>query len=147
MPVDSALQQRAIEGFRRHAGRDPQWLAYAPGRVNLLGDHADYNLGWVLTCAIPYGSIVAMAPRTDGRVRAVALDLDSSVDEFAIAELKPLAAGAWANHIRGIFGALQHEVFGTRSPGGFDLVIAGNVPQNAGLSSSASLGVAVAVGV
>ena len=147
MPVDSALQQRVIEGFHRHNGREPQWLAYAPGRVNLLGDHADYNQGWALPCAIPYGSIVAMAPRTDGRVRAVALDLDDSVDEFAMVSLQPLAEGSWANHVRGVFAALQQSDFGARLSGGFDLVLAGNVPQGAGLSSSTSLSVAVAVGL
>jgi len=121
MTVDSILQQRAIEGFRRHFGRDSQWLAYAPGRVNLLGDHADYNQGWVLPCAIPYGSIVAMAPRADGRVRAVALDLDNSIDEFAMASVQPLPAGSWANHIRGVFAALQQSDLGALLSGGFDL--------------------------
>ncbi|MBU3672692.1 MAG: galactokinase [Sinobacteraceae bacterium] len=147
MPVDSALQQRAIDGFRQHAGRDPQWLTYAPGRVNLLGDHADYNQGWALPCAIPFGSIVAMAPRVDGRVRVVALDLANSVDEFAMASLQPLPAGSWANHVRGVFAALQQGDSAARLSGGFDLVLAGNVPQGAGLSSSTSLSVAVAIGL
>lgn len=134
------LAARAAAGFGRHFGFAPHRIAFAPGRVNLIGEHTDYNDGFVLPLALSYGTAVAFSPRTDGRVVAVALDCDDERDTFAIDDdLAPVAAGHWSNHVRGVAAALRAQ---GKVVSGADLAIAGNVPQGAGLSSSASLGVA-----
>ena len=116
-------------------------FAYAPGRVNLIGEHTDYNDGFVLPCAINAGTLIAGSPRADGRVTSIALDLDQSETFFSLdQEIERDGQHEWANYIRGVFFILKrqgHELLG------MDLVIAGDVPQGAGLSSSASLQVAL----
>ncbi|PRD17511.1 galactokinase [Pantoea coffeiphila] len=113
----------------------------APGRVNLIGEHTDYNDGFVLPCAIDYQTVISCAKRDDRQIRVVAGDYDSQQDIFSLDQ--PIVSHPdymWANYVRGVVKHLQQ-----RQPnfGGADLVISGNVPQGAGLSSSASLEVAV----
>lgn len=139
MSVDPALIERARDGFRRAFGGDPDLLVHAPGRVNLIGEHTDYNDGFVLPCAIDRGTLVAASLRSDGRIVAVALDEDGARDEFAVGAGVSRADAHWANYPRGVAAALAG-----RGAAGVDLAIAGNVPRGAGLSSSASLSVAVA---
>jgi galactokinase len=144
MSVDPSLIERVRAGFIAAHGRAPSLVVHAPGRVNLIGEHTDYNDGFVMPCAIPRGTVVALAPRDDGEVHAAALDLDGARDVFALGpDIARAAAGEWANHVRGIAAALPAFGYGTR---GMDVAMAGNVPQGAGLSSSASLGVALALG-
>jgi galactokinase len=132
-------EQRAHEGFIDQIGRAPAVLAQAPGRVNLMGEHTDYNDGFVLPCAIDFRTAVAARPRGDGRVRVLALDCGGARDEFGIGEpFKP--QDGWAAYPRAMVAAWRAA--GHRL-GGADLVIAGDVPQGAGLSSSASLLVAI----
>ena len=145
MNIDPALIDRVRKGFVERYGRSPDLIAHAPGRVNLIGEHTDYNDGFVLPCAIPYGTMVALARRADSIVDAVALDLDRATDSFDLtAAPDRLADGHWANHLRGVAMALPH--FGMTATGA-DIAIAGNVPKGAGLSSSASLGVALGLGL
>lgn len=145
MSIDLALIQRVRDGFSKQYGRDPDLLVHAPGRVNLIGEHTDYNDGFVLPCAIPFGTVVALGARGDDRIAAVALDLDEATDSFDLASAPArLAEGHWANHLRGVATALPH--FGLSATGA-DIAIAGNVPKGAGLSSSASLGVALGLGL
>lgn len=145
MSIDPILVERVRQGFGAQFGREPDIIVHAPGRVNLIGEHTDYNDGFVLPCAIPFGTTVALARRADSKVEAVALDLDAAADRFDLA-IAPgrLAEGHWANHLRGVTTALPHFGFTTT---GADIAIAGNVPQGAGLSSSASLGVALGLGL
>lgn len=145
MTVDSALADRAAAGFFASYGREPDLISYAPGRVNLMGEHTDYNDGFVLPCAVPYGTAIAYGRNAAAQINAVALDLADAEDHFAIdTNIAPLDASHWGNHVRGIVGGLQN--FGLLCVGA-DLAIAGNVPQGAGLSSSASLGVSLALGL
>jgi galactokinase len=140
-----ALEARVVAGFRERFGREPEVLAFAPGRVNLIGEHTDYNEGFVLPCALEQGTLVAVAIRHDRRVRVSALDLAGSsidaIDEISAldAPILPLAPGHWANHPRGLLAAWQAE--GHAIPG-MDIAVGGDLPRGAGLSSSASLGVA-----
>ncbi len=128
-------EARVRDAFALAFGEAPALVIHAPGRVNLIGEHTDYNDGLVLPCAIDFGTVVGARRREDGRVRVVAADFDDGIDEFAAAA--PIAhAQGWAEYVR---GAVQ--VLG--SSGGADLAIAGDVPQGAGLSSSASLLVAL----
>ena len=113
----------------------------APGRVNLIGEHTDYNDGFVLPCAIDYQTVIACARRDDRQIRVVAADYENAQDTFSLdEEIVSLQEPMWANYVRGVVKHLQqrHADFG-----GIDMVISGNVPQGAGLSSSASLEVAV----
>jgi len=124
--------------FRARFGRPPSGLAEAPGRVNLIGEHTDYNQGFVLPVAIDRTIAVAFAPREDGRVCAYSLDFDQE-DEFALADIGRREDDSWANYLRGVALVLQQA--GHRLTG-LDLVIQGDVPIGAGLSSSAALEVA-----
>ncbi len=113
----------------------------APGRVNLIGEHTDYNDGFVLPCAIDYQTVISCAARDDRTVRVIAADYDNQIDEFSLdAPILSHDSQQWSNYVRGVVKHLQQR---DRSFGGADLVVSGNVPQGAGLSSSASLEVAV----
>jgi galactokinase len=128
-----------VEAFGREFGRAPQGLAEAPGRVNLIGEHVDYNDGLVLPCAIDRSVIVAWARRDDAEVRAFSLDFGEHT-RFALEDVTHASAGSWANYVRGVAAVLG----GAAPLRGADLALAGDVPRGAGLSSSAAAEVAVA---
>lgn len=137
MSLKSITQQVFTDTF----GYAPSHSIQAPGRVNLIGEHTDYNDGFVLPCAIDYQTVIACARRDDRQVRVVAVDYDNQQDSFSLdAPIEPLSEPMWANYVRGVVKHLQQR---DASFGGVDMVISGNVPQGAGLSSSASLEVAV----
>ena len=130
----------ARNAFLQACDTAPTLAVQAPGRVNLIGEHTDYNDGFVLPCAIDYGTVVCGAPRDDRRVRVVAADYGGETDEFSLDEtITPNSACLWANYVRGVVKYLQEAGHALR---GANLAISGNVPQGAGLSSSASLEVA-----
>ncbi|MFC3025411.1 galactokinase [Vibrio zhugei] len=127
--------------FQRVFYYQPQSLIHAPGRVNLIGEHTDYNDGFVLPCAIDYHTVVAASPRPDRIVRVVACDYDDEQDEFDLdAPITFIENKLWANYIRGVVQCLITRGYALS---GADLVISGNVPQGAGLSSSAALEVVI----
>ncbi len=131
------LKDKTTQLFQQHFQADPQRFFRAPGRVNLIGEHTDYNDGFVLPCAINYETVIAAAPREDERVRLIAADFGGQATEFSLtAPIEPDEAAPWSNYGRGVAWALQQRGYTLR---GADMVIAGNVPQGAGLSSSASL--------
>ncbi|MDX7986628.1 galactokinase [Xenorhabdus sp. 12] len=136
------LIQKVTESFNAEFLYSPTHLFQAPGRVNLIGEHTDYNEGFVLPCAINYHTVVAAAKRDDTKIRVIAVDYHHERDEFDLAE--PILfqqKKMWANYIRGVvkFLAERGYVFG-----GADIAVSGNIPQGAGLSSSASLEVVIA---
>lgn len=140
----SPLLQPLLRGFRQHFGHGPTTLARAPGRVNLIGEHTDYNDGFVLPCAIDFHTLVAARPRTDGRVRVLALDMDDATDQFrADATIVHTPRAPWADYVRGVVRELQLSGQAPGGPVGADIAITGNVPRGAGLSSSAALEVAL----
>ena len=133
--------QDTAAALQQHFGVRARHVVRAPGRVNLIGEHTDYNDGFVLPCAIDFATEVAIAPRSDGIIRVVALDYQNAIDEFPAGQRPAQGSQHWANYIRGVvdvfiqrFGVLPH---------GFDMAVSGNVPQGAGLSSSAALEVGV----
>lgn len=126
--------------FAERFGEPPELVAQAPGRVNLIGEHTDYNDGFVLPMAIGLGTAIAASPRTDGIVNVVAADLRGAQAQFSLWEpIKPNAAAPWSNYVRGVADALLKDGVALC---GADMLIAGNLPQGAGLSSSASLEIA-----
>ncbi|MBV7298657.1 galactokinase [Enterovibrio paralichthyis] len=119
----------------------PTHIIQAPGRVNLIGEHTDYNDGFVLPCAINYQTVVAAAKRDDNQVRLVSVDYGNAVDEFDLTqEITFQQDKMWANYIRGVVKCLLSRGYAL---GGIDLSVSGNVPQGAGLSSSAALEVVI----
>jgi galactokinase len=130
---------RAERSFTEAFGAAPDLLIQAPGRVNLIGEHTDYNDGFVLPCAIDLGTAVAARARTDAMMETIASDFDGERDSIAVDG--PIDhAGGWRDYVRGVAVMLQDEGLSR----GADLAVSGNVPKGAGLSSSASLEVAVA---
>ncbi|HMS38105.1 MAG TPA: galactokinase, partial [Arachnia sp.] len=120
------------------AGTAPEGLWFGPGRVNLIGEHTDYNDGFVLPFALDRKAVVAAGRREDDRLALVALDLDEQVD-MSLADLAPGQPG-WAAYLAGVVWALReagHDV------GGANLVLTSDVPFGAGLSSSAAIECAV----
>jgi galactokinase len=123
--------------FRESFGEGPELVARAPGRVNLIGEHTDYNDGFVLPCAISRQTLVAARRRDDRQVRIVAGDLGGATTTFSLAEpITPDGAAPWSNYVRGVADGLLEA--GVQLPGA-DLAIMGDMPQGAGLSSSAAL--------
>ena len=137
----SDLQQRVVAAFEGAFRATLPTLVRAPGRVNLIGEHTDYNDGFVLPCAIDFETLVAVSPRADTTVRVVAADYGNTLDEFDLAQ--PIAHrrdAPWPDYVRGVVAMLLQRGLALQ---GANIAIAGNVPQGAGLSSSASLKVAV----
>jgi galactokinase len=123
--------------FAASFGAKPDIIARAPGRVNLIGEHTDYNDGFVLPCAISKHTLVAVRARSDKTVNLLAGDLGGVRTRFAIdAPILPDTAAPWSNYVRGMVSLLQRS--GLAIPGA-DVAILGDMPQGAGLSSSAAL--------
>ena len=135
------LKDKTLEIFEEKFGYPATITIKAPGRVNLIGEHTDYNDGFVLPCAIDYETVIACGERNDRTIRVIAADYDNQQDEFSLDEpIVSTNALPWANYVRGV---VKHLLLRNREFSGADMVISGNVPQGAGLSSSASLEVAV----
>jgi galactokinase len=124
--------------FEQHYGIHPRLIVRAPGRVNLIGEHTDYNDGYVLPVAIDRATYVAARPRDDRRVHVVAVDLGEE-DEFALEQIVRSEDRSWSNYIRGVARGL---LAAGHTLSGVDLLITSDVPRGAGLSSSAALEVA-----
>ncbi len=139
MPNDP--RARVLDAFRAKFDAPPALLARAPGRVNLIGEHTDYNGGFVLPVAIDRATWLAFTPRDDGAFALDALDMDGAM----VVDLDALPAarlGSWADYVVGVAWALGEA--GLPPTRGLDGTLAGDVPQGAGLSSSAALELAVA---
>lgn len=129
------------ESFKYHFRTAPSHIIQAPGRVNLIGEHTDYNDGFVLPCAINYQTVVAAQKRDDSLVRVIAVDYDDAQDEFDISQpIEFVENKLWANYIRGVMTYLLERGYQFN---GMDIAVSGNVPQGAGLSSSAALEVVI----
>jgi galactokinase len=138
--MSSPLLPRVTASFRSAFDNTPSVVVQAPGRVNLIGEHTDYNDGFVLPCAIDFHTLIAARSRDDTLVRVVATDYGDAIDEFRLDEpITPRPDALWANYVRGVVKVLLERGVVLR---GAELAISGNVPQGAGLSSSAALEVA-----
>lgn len=131
---------RALNAYVEFFGHRPSVLVRAPGRVNLIGEHTDYNDGFVLPCAIDRDTVVAAGSADDGNLESLAVDFDKQIDRFRLGTGFVRAEAEWANYVRGVAAVLIEEGM---SLSGARLAITGDVPLGSGLSSSASLEVAV----
>ena len=138
--ADGVRAGRVVACFREKFGSEPELWARAPGRVDLMGSHTDYNLGFVLTLPISRDTWIAARRRDDGVVRMHSINLDAD-DEFRLDRIHPVAESRWCNYVRGVAAILQNEGLALT---GCDAVIHSTVPVESGLSSSAALECALA---
>lgn len=134
------LIQRTREGFAHAFGHAPDGVVFAPGRVNLIGEHVDYNDGLVLPMPISAGTAVAWSASGGDQVEAAALDFGGAVDRFAARDLAPHDPADWRSYLRGM--AIEGAARGLPA-GGAKLAVAGSIPRGSGLSSSASFCVGI----
>ena len=122
----------------KFGGTEGVRLFFAPGRVNLIGEHTDYNGGHVFPCAISLGTYAAARKRNDRKVRLYSANFpNAGVTETSLDELVPLEKAGWAGYPKGVIWAFDQRGYTVEN--GFDMVIYGDIPAGAGLSSSASL--------
>ena len=140
--MDMQLKETVLNAFRDKYGSDEGAKCFfAPGRVNLIGEHTDYNGGHVFPCALTLGTYCAARKRDDSLIRLYSVNFpDEGVLEDDIRKLVPLSDKTWASYVKGVVWAFEER--GMMLPSGFDFVVAGDLPAGAGLSSSASLEVA-----
>jgi galactokinase len=133
--------QPLVEAFASRFGAQPTAVAIGPGRVNLIGEHTDYNDGYVLPVALKRDVRLALRPRPDRQVRLLSLEYDEYF-EFDLDQLVRNHEMLWTNYVQGVAWSLEEQ--GLRLTG-IDGVISGNVPRGSGLSSSAALEIASAL--
>ena len=134
--------QQVRDGFVELYGTEPEGVWSAPGRVNLIGEHTDYNDGFVMPFALPHTAVAAVSRRTDGVLRLHSSDVEGGVVELRLDDLAPESDRNWTAYPAGVVWALReagHPVTGA------DVHLASTVPAGAGLSSSAALEVVVAL--
>lgn len=132
------MESKARQLFTEVYGGEPA-VYRAPGRVNLIGEHTDYNDGYVLPTPIDRHVYVAAKPRTDDRFRVYAADFRQR-KEFTVESTRPDPDRPWSNYVQGVVQALREEGHSLK---GADMVVTGDVPLGAGLSSSAALLIAI----
>ncbi len=128
-------KQSIIEHFKQHFKSEPEHTFHAPGRVNLIGEHTDYNDGFVLPAAINFGTTIAVKKRNDRTVNVLALDINKETDSFSLDSIEFNQQNMWSNYVRGTLKILVDTYPDLK---GADIVVSGDVPQGTGLSSSAS---------
>ncbi len=134
------LTAAAVAAYRRHFRGEPAFVVAAPGRVNLIGEHTDYNDGFVLPAAIDRHVVVAASPRDDDLVSVYAADLGEGAS-FALGDIQKAAEHPWNNYQRAVAWALQGAGYRLC---GLNMVVTSDVPIAAGLSSSAAIELAAA---
>ncbi len=138
--MDLEMKENLTAEFERQFGHaDEAEFYFAPGRVNLIGEHTDYNGGHVFPCAITFGTYALVRRRTDDVLRCTSLNQDpGKVYEKRIPDMRGyLAEDGWTNYVNGMVKAMEENGYPVKY--GFDAVVCGNIPVGAGLSSSASL--------
>ncbi|WP_136481252.1 galactokinase [Cognatitamlana onchidii] len=140
--MSSELIQLVKQSFVERFKTDPI-LIFSPGRINIIGEHTDYNDGYVFPAAINKGIAAAIQKSDSGTCTAIALDLNSTV-EFELDKLKPVKEGSWENFVFGVVAEIQNS---NKALGNFNIVFKGNIPGGAGMSSSAALENSVVFGL
>ncbi len=132
------IKTRILDVFAEKFGADDARVFFAPGRVNLIGEHTDYNGGHVFPCALTIGTYGAVRKRDDRILRFYSMNFeDKGVIESSLDDLKPLGDSDWVAYPKGMIWAFGEKGYGIDT--GFDLVLYGNIPNGSGLSSSASV--------
>lgn len=139
------MTAKLVEKFQELFGAEGDIRTYfAPGRVNLIGEHTDYNGGHVFPCALTLGTYGIARKREDNKLRFYSVNFERlGVIESSLEELKPYKAAEWTNYPKGVMWAFEER--GYKLPNGLDILLYGNIPNGSGLSSSASLEVLTGV--
>lgn len=131
------MKDKILKRFEEIYGKSGE-AYFAPGRVNLIGEHTDYNGGHVFPCALTIGTYGAVRRREDRKLRFYSLNFEHlGIIESDLDDLKPRKEAGWTNYPKGVIWALQEK--GYTIPCGMDLMLSGNIPNGSGLSSSASV--------
>ena len=138
------MPEELAAAFTEQYGGAPAGVWAAPGRLNLIGEHTDYNDGLVLPIALPMRTLAAVGRRRDGRLAVASAQHPRDVVELPLTDLRPGNPGGWAGYPAGVVHALLDVV---TAAGGVSVLVDGDVPAGAGLSSSAALTCAVALAV
>ncbi len=140
MELVNKLKNNFVEVFDKENIR----IFFAPGRVNMIGEHTDYNGGNVFPCALSFGTYIIAAKREDTKGRVYSMNFkDLGIIEFDINNLEYLKEDDWANYPKGVINEFKNNGF--KIDKGFDVLFYGNIPNGAGLSSSASVELATSV--
>lgn len=133
------MKEAVLNKFEEiYGAADGVKVYFAPGRVNMIGEHTDYNGGHVFPCALTIGTYAAVKKRTDRKLRFFSMNFeDLGVIESSLDDLTPSDAAGWTNYPKGVMWAFAGR--GMEMDCGMDMVINGNIPNGSGLSSSASL--------
>lgn len=139
------MTAKLVEKFQELFGAEGDISTYfAPGRVNLIGEHTDYNGGHVFPCALTLGTYGIARKREDNKLRFYSVNFERlGVIESSLEDLKPYKAAEWTNYPKGVMWAFEER--GYKLPNGLDILLYGNIPNGSGLSSSASLEVLTGV--
>ena len=139
------MQKELMQKFYEIFGNEGDVRSYfAPGRVNLIGEHTDYNGGHVFPCALTLGTYGIARKREDNKLRFYSVNFERlGVIESSLEDLKPYKAAEWTNYPKGVMWAFEER--GYKLPNGLDILLYGNIPNGSGLSSSASLEVLTGV--
>ena len=137
------MKEELLQRFEEIYGSSEGARVYfAPGRVNLIGEHTDYNGGHVLPCALTIGTYVVAKKRPDKKLRFYSMNYaENGIAEGSLGDLKYRHSNGWTNYPIGILWTYQKK--GYRIPNGFDMLLYGDIPSGAGLGTSASIGVAL----
>ena len=133
------MKEKIYKRFQEIFGAEGEIGVYfAPGRVNLIGEHTDYNGGHVFPCALTIGTYGAVRKRNDNKLRFYSMNFEHlNVIESSLDDLTPRKNAGWTNYPKGVMWALREK--GYEIPCGIDLMLFGNIPNGSGLSSSASV--------
>ena len=136
---EKQIVEQLIEKFNELYGAEgPVSVYFAPGRVNLIGEHTDYNGGHVFPCALTIGTYMAVRKRSDRKLRFYSMNFEGlGVIEDSLDNLTPKENGEWTNYPKGVIWAFDGR--GMKCDAGLDIALYGNIPNGSGLSSSASL--------
>jgi galactokinase len=140
--MSTKLINEVKSSFKSTFKKDPL-LIFSPGRINIIGEHTDYNGGFVFPAAVDKGIAAAIQKSDAGHSTAIALDLDSTI-EFELDKLKPSKEGSWENYVFGVVAEIQNR---NKVIGDFNIVLKGDIPAGSGMSSSAALENSVVFGL
>ncbi|MGQ4005250.1 galactokinase family protein [Francisellaceae bacterium CB300] len=138
--ITNNITNNLHNNFKELYGKSPE-IYYSPGRVNLIGEHTDYNNGFVMPFAINMGTYIAIAKSDDQLVRVYSQNLDEK-KSFTLKEVQEKIINSWDNYIKGVFNIIAKDY--DKKTQGVDIYIYSDLPFGAGLSSSASLATALA---
>jgi len=140
--MNTTLVNKIKTAFKETFKTEPLMI-FSPGRINIIGEHTDYNDGFVFPAAVDKGIVAAIAKSDSNESKALAVDMDTIVS-FSLNKLKPSTQGSWENYVFGVIAEIQNRSI---TIGNFNIAFGGDIPGGAGMSSSAALENSVVFGL